>query len=86
LAPVTDPTDIMLRYEFGKSRGAIHLHGLGFTQSEMDQRLDETLSQWGLTVIGRGRERLMLNVGGGYCVTFGDAMRSPKEAIVDRSS
>jgi hypothetical protein len=32
LAPVIGLTDIMLRYEFSKSRGAIHFHGFGFTK------------------------------------------------------
>ena len=52
LAPVIGLTNIMQRYEFAKSSGAIHFHRLGFTQSETDQRLDEALSQWGLTVDG----------------------------------
>jgi hypothetical protein len=51
LTPVIDLTDIMLRYEFGKSPGGI-FHGVGFSQSEMDQRLDEALSQLGRTVDG----------------------------------
>jgi hypothetical protein len=88
LTPVIDLTDIMLRYEFGKSPGGI-FHGVGFSQSEMDQRLDEALSQLGRTVDGAVKKVEWVyydsirsseagsgwywNVGGGDCVAFGGA-------------
>ena len=56
LRPVFGIDDFMLCYEFAKSRGAIHFHGIGFSKSRLYLQLERVIGQAAIDVVDRIEE------------------------------